>query len=796
VNGDGHIDTNTGTTPIVHLMPGVGTSTVIVTAIDSNFNQASASIGLSPIPSPAGCESEASIRILRIRAACIRTVGGETVASPAYSDARWGDYVVDLNGLALVTTDPHATVNFNESTDEIVAHGRFKVMSLNAPGGDITWYESGPEGFTWPMPSGVRGTPHMVSLSVETNCADAPGTTCARVPGGFPVTGLIAVGIDTGTLDAVLDVQATVESGIRVTGGVRLRLSLALGGIQLDSLRFAIENATYGVLTLHRLSFVYEPPGTGDPAHEGDMWDVNMDLGFSSPPFRIAGRMIFVDGRLNYAGADVMFTPGILIYPAVFLNRFAGAFGIDPIRISAGLGASFASIFQINANVYYVGFRDGTRAMRGEGIATLVGGELANFRMDFWSDGYFSFSGRLGYSYPAESPGFRIFGQTDFWVEQYADGTRSRYQGDGTLSVELGPLSSSAHVFFNNDWAAGCLLFMKFVHSYRDGVPDIYQIAPRCDVSEYTIQPLRPHDGILPPSASAAAAPAGRAVKVTAGQPALVLQVAGEGGSPKVALADPKGRVYNQTTTPYKVVTDGSFLSAFLPHLNVTLLRVEKPLAGDWIITPLPGSPAIKDVTSAAVAAPVKVKARVGGRGQSRTLTWNASGLAGRKLRFTQRGKDVGRTIVESDKQQGTAAFALQGGSAGPRTIEAQVIGGDGIPEATTTVARFQSPGPPRPGQPGLVKISRAGETVTVSWLRVRDAQGYSVSVKGTDSRKEIHFLPAKTQKVLILRVPPETKLTVTVAGWIGTESITGKSRAATLKALKPKAKKKPRRKK
>jgi hypothetical protein len=154
----------------------------------------------------------------------------------------------------------------------------------------------------------------------------------------------------------------------------------------------------------------------------------------------------------------------------------------------------------------------------------------------------------------------------------------------------------------------------------------------------------------------------------------------------------------------------------------------------------------------------------------------------------------VGRTIVETDKQQGTASFALQGGSAGPRTVEAQVIGGDGIPEATTTVARFRSPGPPRPGRPGLVKISRAGETVTIRWLRVRDAQGYSVSVKGTDSRKEIHFLPAKTQKVLILRVPPETKLSVTVAGWIGTESITGKPRAATLKPLKTKAKKKPRR--
>ena len=801
VNGDGHIDTNTGTNPVVHLMPGSGRETVIATVIDSNFVAGTATIVLSPGASAAGCESEASIGILRIRAACIRRTGAVTVANPVPSERLWENYVVEMNGISLVTRDAHATVEFNETTGEIIGHGQFRVMSLNSPNGDILWYDSGPGGFTWPMPSGVRGTPHMVSLSIEENCVEHESTACASV-GGFPVTGEIGVGIDTGTLDAVLDVQVSVDSGITVTGGTRLRLNLALGGITLDSIRFSVENATFGVLTLHRLAFAYEPPGTGEPAHEGDMWDVHMDLGFQSPPFRVAGRMIFTNGRFNYAGADLMFTPGILIYPAVFLNRFAGSFGIDPIRFGGGLGASFASIIQVNVNWAYVGFRDGTRALRGDGIATLVGGELANFHMDFWSDGYFAFSGRLGYSYPAEGPGFQLFGQTDFWVEAQPDGVRARYQGDGDLSVRLGPVSSSAHVFFNNDWAAGCLLLMKFVHSYRDGIPDIYQISPRCDISEYAIQPLRRHEGILPPEASAAhseftglaapalAAPEGRAIKVVRGQPALVLQVAGEGGVPKVALADPKGRVYTPTEEAYKVVTAGAFSSATLTQQAVTLLRVEKPIAGDWTVTPLPGSPPIKGVTAANVAAAVKVKARVRGSGRTRTLTWNGPRLAGRKIRFTERAKDVGNTIVVTDKGSGSVPFTLQGGSAGGRTIEAQVIGAEGIPLATTTVARFRAPGPPRPGRSGLVKVTRTGETVTVRWLRIRGAQGYSVKVSGSDGRKEIHFPAAKTQKLLVLRVAPTTKLKVSVAGWIGTESITGRPRVATLRAVKPKGRK------
>ena len=397
--------------------------------------------------------------------------------------------------------------------------------------------------------------------------------------------------------------------------------------------------------------------------------------------------------------------------------------------------------------------------------------------MDFWSDGFFSYSGRLGYSYPSfENPTFSLFGQTDFWVEAQPDGRRARYQGDGDLAVLIrGVRIASMHGFINNDWAAGCGFGLRGTHSYRTGYDTVMVAFPTCDISDVTIQPTRPHDGILPPDASSAQAgdrPPARALTVAPGERALILQVEGKGGAPKLTLADPKGRIYTPTTTVNKVVPDGNFISAYLPGGNVTLLRVQRPRAGTWTLTPQAGSPAIDNVRSAKALPKLHVTARVKGRGRSRVLTWNARGLGGRTIRFTERAKDVGQTIVVTDKQRGRARYAIEDGKAGKRTIEAQVTTDDGVPVMTPVVARYRAPGPPRPKRPGRLKVRRSHGTVTVRWARVKGADGYVVRVTGNDGRKEVHFLSRRQRRLRILTVAPPARLKVRVAGWKGIRSI------------------------
>jgi hypothetical protein len=747
------------------------------------------------------CDAERSIGILRIRAACIREVGEEIVADPEPSERYWSNFVVSLNGLSLVTRDPRATVSFNERRREIVAHGVWRVMILNAPGGDITFFETGPDGFSWPLPSGAGaagGEPaSIISVEAAHDCQsyDEGGglavAQCATVPGGFPVTGRMDIGIDADTYEATLDVNVRISSPVDVTGHIRLRASV-IRGLILDSIGFGIENAQFGPVTLTRLAFDYEPPGGGDPPHEGGRWDVQVTLGFETPPFEVAGRMLFIDGRFNYMSADVTFTPGILVYAGVFLNRFAGSFGIDPVRVGVGIGANFANFLQLIVDGNYVNFADGRQAFRGSGVATIVGGEFANFRMEFWNDGYFDFSGRIGYSYPSfDNAFFSIFGQTDFWVEAEPDGEHARYQGDGDLAVLIrGVRISSLHGFINNDWAAGCGYGWKGSHSYHTGYDTLVPAFPSCDLGEFILRPTREHEGITPPglrssrALAALEAPPGRALTVAAGERALVLQVEGAGGAPSLTLTDPKGRVYTPTTRPNTPVIDGDFASAYLPGGSTVSLNVRDPIAGTWVLTPEPGSPAIAKVMSAPAFAPLKIRARVSGSGRKRTLSWSAPRLAGREIRFTERAADVGQTIVVTKRARGSVDYTIQGGAAGTRRVEAQVSAG-GVPLSQPVVARYHAPGPPHPGRPGRLKARRRHGTVTVRWPKLAAAEGYVVRVKGSDGRKEIHFASARKRMTRIRSVAARTRLKVRVAGWIGSRRISGPVRSATVKPVK-----------
>jgi hypothetical protein len=111
-------------------------------------------------------------------------------------------------------------------------------------------------------------------------------------------------------------------------------------------------------------------------------------------------------------------------------------------------------------------------------------------------------------------------------------------------------------------------------------------------------------------------------------------------------------------------------------------------------------------------------------------------------------------------------------------------------------VARYRAPGPPRPHRPGRLKARRSHGTVTVRWARLKDADGYTVRVTGSDGRKELHFLSRKRRRVRILTVAPATRLKVRVAGWHGIRSIAGPARAATVRAQKAKKPKKPKKQK
>jgi hypothetical protein len=93
------------------------------------------------------------------------------------------------------------------------------------------------------------------------------------------------------------------------------------------------------------------------------------------------------------------------------------------VSFGGGLGASFATVLQINADFLWAVLRDGTLALRGTGNASVYGAQLASAYMEYWTDGYFTFGGRLGFQYPDERhPTFSVFGGIDFWLEAQSGG--------------------------------------------------------------------------------------------------------------------------------------------------------------------------------------------------------------------------------------------------------------------------------------------------------------------------------------------------------------------------------------
>ena len=479
-------------------------------AVDNTFATGATTITITAGAVAAACDTEASVGVLRITAACIRRDGDDLVATPGPTDRRdeWTRpfYAVGLNGATLLTHDPDARIRIDRSArrDHRQRHleadaaqrtaGRHRVLRVQRR---RLLVAPPVPGRTWRRRT---GRDHL-ARELDDNCqgADEDGgfiTGCATVPGNFPLNGRIDVGIDIDTYEFVIDANVSINVAISVTGRVRLRGNLILGGIVLDGIGFGVEDAEIGVLTLHHLRFDYEPPGGGTPPHEGDMWDVALSIEVAKV-FEAAGRMIFVNGRFNYLRSDITFTPGILVYPAVFLNRFAGEVGLDPTRFGGGIGASFASLVQVNANWLAAYLADGTAAIRMDGTASVLGVDLASAYSEIWTNGLYTFGGEIGFNYPNEQPQIRLSGGIDFWAEAQRDNS-VRFQAATNLTMRLFDMySERTQVFVNNEWIVGCI--GRFTMGTYNWATREVRGRLGCDTTDYTYAPTLDRPALRPP---------------------------------------------------------------------------------------------------------------------------------------------------------------------------------------------------------------------------------------------------------------------------------------------------------
>ncbi len=226
------------------------------------------------------------------------------------------------------------------------------------------------------------------------------------------------------------------------------------------------------------------------------------------------------------------------------------------------------------------------------------------------------------------------------------------------------------------------------------------------------------------PHAADVAAASSQTVRIARGTRAAVIAVGGNGGAPKLTVTPPKGAP----------IASGDDLAALRRrHIllvedatrKVTTLIVAHPAPGAWRIAPRTSS-TIAGVRLATGLPPVRVRARVVGKGTRRSLTWSAKGLARHTLTLVEEGRGgSARRLITTRRPRGKLPYTPSPVITGAqRRIEA-IIARRGIVRTTDVVARYRFAAS-APGR--TTSIRRRG--AVLSWRTVRGASAYAVAVQ------------------------------------------------------------------
>ena len=255
---------------------------------------------------------------------------------------------------------------------------------------------------------------------------------------------------------------------------------------------------------------------------------------------------------------------------------------------------------------------------------------------------------------------------------------------EGKATVSNAGVAACGHVQgMSDDWSAG--------FGYKWGqTPGAFT---GCDLGAYETIGLAPHAALRPTYLGhgdfrAAADPA--PVTVAADSPVQAFRFVGATTSPSVTLHGPKGEVID--ANPDTVGVADGHLIEMDPRTKSTYIVVDHPSAGQWTTTLDADSHSALDKSAAAASLPQPdVTATVGGTGLQRTLDWKLTPIPGQTVRFVEKGTDSTKVITTTSAATGTVSFAPAPGSAGTRTIVAE-ISQNGVPRKTVDVASYDAP--------------------------------------------------------------------------------------------------------
>ncbi len=491
--------------------------------------------------------------------------------------------------------------------------------------------------------------------------------------------------------------------------GFRLHATLVAdqGGLQLQDLHAALGCAIIAGVTFSDVTFDYDANGhhwaaagtveaipgvslTGEVAFaHGDFVRASVSLGNDAlvvPPWQVSKAEIDVEPTQTSGDVRLSLYPEIPVVHASLLDidgHYELVWGHDPAH------------FELSGAVSTLGVRFGSGWIR---YTPSLHAAVAHADFD------------VGFL-----DAFRAHGTFDGSVWSLAP-LRFNLEADATLSV-LDLVDVGGQVLVSNNGAAGCVELSGFGFHLHVGAwvdwdtGDTGVMWTGCDVGRVRDVPV------------AQAAQAASGVTVAPGTAYEIVGVDGAGAAPAVTLNGPGGARVDVPATG--VVRDAR--AAVLHAGTTTFAILRAPAAGRWTVAPQAGSAPIARVRAATSLPPVRVRARVTGRGRADVLAYRVRRIPGQTVRFIERGAGWQRALGMATGARGRLRFT-PAAIAGRRQVVA-IATQSGRPRVELTVARFTAPGPPRLTRPRGLRAVRRGKAIVLRWRPVPGATAYEVRV-------------------------------------------------------------------
>ncbi len=540
-------------------------------------------------------------------------------------------------------------------------------------------------------------------------------------------------------------------------------------GLHLDNLHATLDDGYLGLVHFSNLEFTY--------SRVNARWEAAATMEIL-PGFSVSIDMAFETGNFRHGALGVDFPdPGFPIGDSgVFLTHIDGS--VDnpaggPLQVTANvrLGAEpdlagIGYLLTIDGGAG-VTFGD-TPTVHVTGDARLIGVTLANGDLTVSGNGSFSFHAHI------DQRLFGVMGVVSDFSGGYWPTLKFNVEGDASLSV-LDFVSIGGNFLVSSKGVAGCVALKSGPFHLHVGAGvtyspfDVNLMFSSCDVGPWRVSGARDTKGHA----------AATGVLVSRGTPYEVIAVDGTTAPPAVTVRGPNRRAILAPAVGH--ILTSQYLITHDPAGKTTFVVIRAPQPGPWTITPSPGSAPIRRIRSAVSLPDPSVRARVGGSGWARTLTYRVRQIAGQTVTFIEAGRKTVGAIGTARGARGRVRFTPAAGPAGVRSVVA-IVSENGIPRARIVVAHYRAPGPRRPARPSHLTVRRRGTTLLVSWRRVTAATRYSVYVRISDGRRLLRLVTTSR-----LRIPEVG--TTRIANVAVTAFDNARPGAAATKTIRPVAK-------